>query len=273
MVDNFKKFNKSMFKVIAPQDIISHVKTWSFRIENPHISQCIDWRRTKNESNFGISIPGGWIWQLASILSVLEETRIINYVDFRKKALKILLDAIWWESNLSFHTDDSCSLEHWKIWCWHVWLILNKEMRDEYLLSDDSAIFIEETMKKYEETAKINVLCWWHSEVWVLIVDSIFHSVHANIDWHQLFVYTPELAKLRNTEIAKRIYDEFIKWTWMSLTPDSLLDMLQRKTDLHFKQTLETLAPTLPVYETKHFLNWDIKYLKTLWTINDMYHI
>jgi hypothetical protein len=41
----------------------------------------------------------------------------------------------------------------------------------------------------------------------------------------------------------------------MSLTPDSILEMLQRKTDLHFKETLQKTAPELPVYETKHFLN------------------
>lgn len=260
-----------MFRIEAPNDIIKHVKVWSFKIKNPQISQCIDGRRTQDESNYSISIPGGWLGQLVSILSVIEETRVINQPEFREKSLKILLDTIGWENNLSFHTDDNCC-SSW-VWCWHLKLILNKENRKEYLLSDESAEFVENVMKDFWTRAKINVLRWDHNEVWVLIVNSLFHSVHANINWHQLFIYTPELARLRNIEIAKRMYDEFFKWTWMSLTPDSILEMLQRKTDLHFKETLQKTAPELPVYETKHFLNWDTKYLKTLWSIKDIFNI
>lgn len=119
----------------------------------------------------------------------------------------------------------------------------------------------------------MNVLHGEHHEVGVLIIDSLFHSVHAQYEGHQLFIYTPELAHLRNLEIAKRMYETFIKGTGMSLTPEAIQSMLDRKRDLHFRYTLESLAPDLPVYSMKHFLNGGIKYVHALGVIGEMYHL
>ncbi len=65
---------------------------------------------------------------------------------------------------------------------------------------------------------------------------------------------------IRNKEIARKIYHEFIEWTSISITPDILAGMLQRKTDINFYNTVHTLAPNLPVYELKHSLSWSIKF-------------
>ncbi len=238
-------------------DLIKHTKEASFYMKNPNISQCIDGRRTKNESNFWISIPGGGIWQLAVMLSVIEETIIAKDRDFREKIFNILLDVLDWEQNLSFHTDEHCT---WKwIWCWHLTLLLKPEARKVYGLSDDSAYFIQEILDQYKDKALVNVLKWWHEEVWIIKVHSTHHSIHANHNWKQFFIYTPEIALIRNKEIARKIYNEFVLWTSISITKDALTEMLQRKTDLNFYHTVHKLAPSLPVYRLKHSLCWNIK--------------
>ncbi len=78
-------------------DLLDHVKGSTFYLKNPQICQCIDGRRTLNESNMGMSIPGWGIWQLAVMLAVLEETIISKQKDFREKALEILFDVLWGE--------------------------------------------------------------------------------------------------------------------------------------------------------------------------------
>ena len=95
-------------------DFISHIREASFFMTSPQISQCIDGRITPNESNFGISIPGGWLWQLAIMLSVLEETIISKEKNFREKTLEILFEVVGGKENLSYHTDDNC--KKWEIW-------------------------------------------------------------------------------------------------------------------------------------------------------------
>ncbi len=257
MVSRFSNISENIHK-----ELLYHVKDASFFIKNPHISQCIDWRRTPNESNFWMSIPWGWIWQLAVILAVLEETVLANNPDFREKALEILFDVIWWKQNLSYHTDDhACDGE---IWCGHISLLLEKKARSQYGLSDISADFIREVIETQKGTAILNVLHWGHKEVWILKIFSTHHSVHAHFDNKQFFIYTPKIAYIRNVEIAHKIYNEFIKWTSLSITAKTLSHMLQKKTDLNFYLTIHTLAPNLPVYRIKHSLNWSIKYMKKI---------
>jgi len=244
------------------KNLVNHIKDASFFMKNPHISQCIDWRRTINESNFWMSIPWGWIWELAIVLSVLEETVISSEPDFKEKALEILLDVVGWKANLSYHTDDNCW--EWEIWCGHITLLLEKNTRKMYGLSNESANFIEEVIEQEKSTAIVNVLKWGHKEVGVIKVFSTHHSVHANFDDKQFFVYTPKIAYIRNKEIARKIYNRFIKWTSLSITVDSLADMLQQKMNFSFYHTIHTLAPNLPVYRVRHSLNWSIKYLEQI---------
>lgn len=252
MVSKFWSIDKEISR-----ELIDHIKGASFYMTRPHISQCIDWRRTINESNMGMSIPGGWIGQLAAMLSVMEETIMSKNPDFRKKILNILFDVIGWENKLSFHTDEH-NKWHW-IWCGHINLLLEPKAREMYWLSDDSASFIKEVLEKYEDKAIVNVLKWDHEELWIIKSYSTHHSIHANHKWKQFFVYTPKIAFIRNKEIARKIHKEFIEWTSISITADSLTEMLQRKTDLNFYHTIHTLAPNLPVYRLKHSLSWSIK--------------
>lgn len=257
MPSKFWNISKSIDK-----KIITHIKDASFFMKNPHISQCIDWRRTTNESNFWMSIPGGWIGELAIVLSVLEETVISHDKEFKEKALEILLDVVWWRENLSYHTDDNSS--EWEIWCGHITLLLEKNTRKMYGLSDESADFIQQVIEQEKPTAIVNVLKWKHKEVWVIKVFSTHHSVHANFNDNQFFIYTPKIAYIRNTEIARKIYNRFVRWTSLSITADSLADMLQQKMNFSFYHTVHTLAPDLPVYRVRHSLNWSIKYLEQI---------
>mgnify|MGYP003965108323 FL=1 len=246
-----------------PIELIEHIKSSTFFMTSPQISQCIDWRRTKNESNYWMSIPGWWIGLLAVMLSVIEDTIIANNdKNYRKKILNILFDVVWWEENMSFHTDE----EHICGWigCWHIELILKKENRDLYWLSDKSTKFIEKTIKKYQDKAIINILKWKHEERWIIKVYSTHHSIHANNNWSQYFIYTPKILSIINKEIARKIYKEFIEWTSISITANSIASMLQTKMDLNFENTIKLLAPTLPRYRLKHSICWNIKLINKI---------
>lgn len=242
-----------------PNDLIKHVKDASFYVKNPHISQCIDWRRTVNESNLWSSIPWWWIGQLAIMLSVVEETIMVNDPDYKEKVLNILFDVVWWEENLSFHTDEENKDKTNWIGCGHLKLLLQSDVRKMYWLSDESAAFIVKALHLHQDKPLVNILKWWHKEKGIIKVYSTHHSVHANYNSLQYFIYTPNLALIRNTEIANKIYKEFILWTSISITVESITQMLQRKTDLNFYHTIHTLAPNLPVYRIKHSLSWNIK--------------
>ncbi len=259
MPSKFWSIDKSVSK-----KLIEHVKVASFYMKNPQISQCIDWRRTQKESNFWMSIPWWGVGQLAVMLSVLEETIISKEKDFKEKALNILFDVVGWEDNLSFHTDeiskDKCN---W-IWCGHLSLLLEPEARKIYWLSDESTSFILGVLDLHKDKPLVNVLKGWHSELWILKVYSTHYSVHANYNWKQYFIYTPNIALLRNMEIANKIYNEFIFWTSISITVEALTQMLQRKTDLNFYHTVHTLVPDLPVYRVKHSLCGNIKLFKKI---------
>ncbi len=244
------------------KDLIYHIKDATFFMKNPQISQCIDWRRTPSESNFGMSVPWGGVWQLAIILSVLEETIIAQDSDFRNKALEILFEVVGGKENLSYHTDDHC--KEWEIWCWHITLLLWKEARKMYGLSDTSADFIKDVIERQKSTAILNVLKWWHAEKGIIKIFSTHYSVHAHYDAEQYFIYTPKIAYIRNKEIARKIYKTFVVWTSLSITAEALAHMLQHKMDLSFFHTIHTLAPDLPIYRMKHSLNGNIKYLEKL---------
>ncbi len=140
--------------------------------------------------------------------------------------------------------------------------MLSTEAREKYGLSDESAVYIKDVIEKYSDKAIVNVLKWDHEELAIMKLYSTHHSIHANHDGKQYFVYTPKIAFIRNKEIARKIYREFIEWTSISLTPDTLTEMFQRKTDINFYNTVHTLAPNLPVYELKHSLSGSVRYFK-----------
>ena len=248
--------------------IVTHIEDWVHLVKNPEQAQCIDGRRTDKESNFSPSVAWAHIWQLAAALAVLEETSIPQTrTDYKDAVLDILIKYAGWVDKFSFHNDDG-HCEKWEIGCGHINLLLSDKTREKYGLSDRSAVFIKNTMDNMETPSDndkmpiINTLHWGHKEKWVLIVRWEHYSVHANVDNHQLFVYTQDMAESSNREIAKWIYNEFVRDNKASsLTVDAITEMLQAKTETHLLETAGALANWLPMYTVRFRRNWEIEYL------------
>lgn len=249
----------------APDDIVEHIKKWTYIITNPARLKCIDGRTKKeNITHWGWFVAGGTIWKLASMLSVMED--IVPFPEIRKKLrediLKILVNHIWGEQNFSFHTDEHSKCD--QIWCWHVKLILSDENRAEYHLSKESKDFIYQVIKSIEKIVTLDVLTGTHNEKWILLVNGEHKGIIPEVDWHQLFIYTPKLARRANKDLADEMLNNINFTPYNNIDRRVLVAMLQDKIDLHFKETVESLAPELPWYTVWFKANWDVKYINSI---------
>ncbi len=214
----------------------------TFKIKNTLTSQCIDWRRTKNESNFSLSVAGWSIGQLAVIFSVLDQ-ELGEKFTFHERVYSAFLELVWWIENFSFHSD----CHAWEEWigCGHIKFLLTKS--EEYNLSKYSVNYISELISKEKSAEmKVNILKWDHEENAVLLIDSNKYSIHP-CDWEsQFFIFTPAMVESMNKNIAemllKNFSDDFTK------TSEELLKLLQDATMEHFFLTGHVLAWELPVY-------------------------
>lgn len=262
---NLIQENHTKIEDNIPQEIIDHVQNGTYYVTAPHIDQCIDGRRTSQESNFWVSIPGGTIWRLASMIATIESTDIPKTTqNYREILLDILIDYAGWKNNLSFHNDEK-NCWTWEIWCGHIKFLLDPTLKQKYWLSEESIDFIKQTLSELEKVAKINTLKGTHEEKWILVVNSRLRSVHANVNGHQLFIYSPRQIRDANKEIAKRIFEKFRDTTNNSdFDVEHITDMLQEQTNNHLLHTASKLAHWLPIFAVKHFRNGNIKYISDI---------
>jgi len=224
------------------------------------LSRCIDGRYLNEKNLPALAIPGADLGELALLMAAANK---YGFTLDQKKAFSSLIEIVGGKNNFHFHTDDH---HHGlALGCGHWGQI--KADPAAYSLEGKDIDFIDRKLEDLmKEGVKQFILKGGHCEVAVLIVKGNF-GIYPQFSFQtkegeksfSVFIYHEDLADQRRKLLAKKLIENRAVKFALPGKKIILEEVLANEGKIHFRQTINRLAPDLPflkaIFDRKGRLN------------------